>query len=228
LCIVAPVAADEPGPRLYAGLQAGAAWNGDLRFRTSGAALADVIEAHPAAGWSIAGMIGNHITNAVSVSLDLDHSSSSVDGVFIRAIQPRIACVINGVSQTCPPPSIVGRLNTTTAVLTAHYDFAMSQRWTISTGVGAGLTRGVMRITTQPATILPAATKLIDTDDSEFAASASLELRYAISSRLSLTGAYRYLHVDAPRFDSSFGQQSFAADRSLSSHVVRLGARAAF
>lgn len=226
--VAAPAVADESGPRWFAGLQTGAIWRGDLRFRTPGATLADVIETHAATGWALAGRVGYRVSDAVSLSLDIDHSSNAVGGAYIRAVQPRIACVINGVSQACPPPAIAGRLSMTTALLTAQYDAAISQRWTIGAGAGAGLARGVMRITTQPATILPTATKLVDTDDSAFAASALLELRYAISPRLSLTGGYRYLHVDTPRFDSSVGRQSFAADSALSSHAVRAGVRMAF
>ena len=215
----------EAGHTFYAGGEVGAALVGKIDLHNGTTLLSDHIGLHPQGGWAFVGTIGYRFDKAFHVSLDIGYSSNGTDGVYERAIQPRIACVVNGISGSCPPPTSDGRLSATSALTVIHYDVPVGQQWTISGAAGGGIASFGLRVTTNPTTVLPKATTLIDSHDTRFALVAGLDTLYALSPRLSLVADYRYLRSSAPHFNAVVGPGPFTADGVLSSHTVRFGIR---
>jgi opacity protein-like surface antigen len=221
-------AGDEMASRFYGDIHAGASFLSDWKLGTTQAQVPDVIVVRSDTGWSTSAAVGYRVSEPLRLSLDLDRFSHSFTGTYIRAIQPRIACLVNGVSGRCPDPGAHGRIGGTSVLAGIHYDLALSQRWAASAGLGLGLAVVHISATSEPATVLPTPVALLDTGDSAFAVAGSGEILYRLSTRLSLIAGYRYLHAGRLQFDATTGRAPYASDRALSSHVIRVGLRQSF
>lgn len=223
------VAAEESANRFYGELRAGASFLADLRLSTTQAQVPDVIVVRPDTGWSISAAVGYRVSEHFRISLDLDRISHSFTGTYIRAIQPRIACSINGVSGPCPDPGAHGRLGATSALATIHYGVGLSQRWAVTAGLGLGMAVVHISATSEPATVLPTPVMLLDTSDSVLVGAGTLEVLYRLSSRLNFTAGYRHLRASKLRFDAATTARTpYASDHALSSHVIGIGLRQTF
>ncbi len=121
-----------------------------------------------------------------------------------------------------------GDLSEWTIMGNVLYDFLLTDRFSLSLGVGAGVDDSRFHFIPPPALF---SSVHVDNSDWRFAYQGIVGLNYAIGQQSELTLTYRYLRVQKPQWNGSVAEfletdnLRFSNDEDLTKHTVTIGLR---
>jgi outer membrane protein OmpA-like peptidoglycan-associated protein len=194
----------------YVGLEAGGNWIGDndVAFQNNlGTDYTGTVSFDT--GWAALATVGYGFERNWRVEFEAGYRDNDADAFFLGKNNN------NENAINIPAFARNGELTEWSFMANVIYDVPLTSKLDLNIGVGAGADLATFKDGFS-----------VDDQDWNFAYQAIVGLSYAVSDRLDLTLAYRYLNVDSPNFADATarGVNSYAFD-DVQKHTVTVGLR---